>query len=117
MKIALPSRDGLIDDHFGHCEYFTIISVDAGKIVEEERLDPPVGCGCKSDVVPTMAAMGVKVLLAGNMGQGAVIMLNSHGIEVIRGCSGIPREAVEKWLEGEVKDSGTECTSHEGCDH
>lgn len=25
MKIALPSRQNLVDDHFGHCEYFTVI--------------------------------------------------------------------------------------------
>ena len=24
MKIAVPTRDGHIDDHFGHCAYYTI---------------------------------------------------------------------------------------------
>jgi predicted Fe-Mo cluster-binding NifX family protein len=28
MKIALPSRGNLVDSHFGHCEYFTIFTVD-----------------------------------------------------------------------------------------
>ena len=89
MKIALPSRDNQVDGHFGHCEYFTIYSVDENKkIVSEERLDPPVGCGCKSKVVSILSEMGVSVMLAGNMGSGAVNVLNSHGIEVFRGCSG-----------------------------
>ncbi len=115
MKIALPSRDGLIDGHFGHCEYFTIITIEDGKISNEEKLDPPEGCGCKSNVVPTMAQMGVNVMLAGNMGGGAVNMLNSHGIEVFRGLSGKPKDAVDKWLTGQIKDSGTSCSDHEGC--
>ena len=117
MKIALPSRNGIIDGHFGHCEYFTIITVDDGKITEEKRLDPPQGCGCKSDIVPVMAQMGVKVLLAGNMGMGAVNMLNSHGIEVVRGCAGTPVDAAKKWLDGQLEDSGQGCTAHGDCSH
>lgn len=31
MKIALPSRHNNIDDHFGHCEYFTVYTVDTSK--------------------------------------------------------------------------------------
>ena len=30
-KIALPTRNGLIDDHFGHCEFYTIFIVDEEK--------------------------------------------------------------------------------------
>ncbi|RPJ16200.1 MAG: dinitrogenase iron-molybdenum cofactor biosynthesis protein, partial [Desulfobacteraceae bacterium] len=28
MKIALPSKNNRIDDHFGHCEYFTVFTVN-----------------------------------------------------------------------------------------
>ena len=116
MKIALPSNGNHIDDHFGHCEYFTVFSVDdSHKIVSEERIDPPAGCGCKSNVVSTLAEMGVKVMLAGNMGNGAVNVLNDNGIEVYRGCAGELREVVEAWLNGKVRDSGVGCNAHEGC--
>lgn len=27
MKIAIPTRDNVIDNHFGHCEYYTILTV------------------------------------------------------------------------------------------
>ena len=44
MKIALPARDNQVDGHFGHCDYFTVFSVDANnKIISEERVDPPAG--------------------------------------------------------------------------
>lgn len=116
MKIALPSRDNQVDGHFGHCEYFTIYSVDENKkIVSEERLDPPAGCGCKSNIVSTLSEMGVSVMLAGNMGGGAVNVLNSHGIEVFRGCTGKLREVAESWLAGKVNDSGVGCEDHGGC--
>ena len=28
-KIALPTRNGAVDDHFGHCECYTIFTLDA----------------------------------------------------------------------------------------
>ena len=116
MKIALPSRGNQVDGHFGHCEYFTVFSVDENKhIVSEERVDPPAGCGCKSNIVSILSEMGVSVMLAGNMGGGAVNVLNSHGIEVYRGCSGELRTVAESWLAGNINDSGAGCNSHEGC--
>jgi predicted Fe-Mo cluster-binding NifX family protein len=118
MKIAIPSRDNQIDGHFGHCEYFTVFSVDENnRIISEERLDPPAGCGCKSSIVTTLADMGVKVMLAGNMGGGAVNVLNSHGIEVYRGCSGDLKQVAEAWLAGQINDSGIGCKEHGSCDN
>ena len=50
MKIALPTRDGRIDDHFGHCHHYTIYTIDAKQIVNTEELPSPEGCGCKSGI-------------------------------------------------------------------
>ena len=116
MKIALPSRGNQVDGHFGHCEYFTVFSVDDNnKILAEERVDPPAGCGCKSNIVSILSEMGVSVMLAGNMGNGAVSVLNSHGIKVYRGCSGDIREVAQSWLDGKISDSGMGCNAHDGC--
>jgi predicted Fe-Mo cluster-binding NifX family protein len=114
MKIALPSNQNQIDEHFGHCEYFTVFTVDdQKKILLEEKITPPAGCGCKSDIAFTLAQMGVKLMIAGNMGQGAVNVLNNQGINVLRGCSGDVKEVVESWLAGKLNDSGIGCAQHE----
>jgi len=118
MKIALPSRQNLIDDHFGHCEYFTVFTVDknAGEIVGQETIASPVGCGCKSNIAQTLSEIGVKLMLAGNMGDGAVQVLNNSGIEVVRGCSGDIKAVALAWLAGSLVDSGDSCHEHEhGC--
>lgn len=113
MKIALPSYQNQIDEHFGHCEYFTVYTVDGqNKIVAEEIIGSPAGCGCKSNIVQTLAEKGVKLMLAGNMGQGAVNVLNSHGIDVLRGCSGNVKTVTESWLAGNLVDSGISCAQH-----
>jgi len=114
MKIALPSNERTVDGHFGHCQCFTIFTVDdKNRIVSEEKLTPPPGCGCKSNIIPQLAGMGVSIMLAGNMGSRAVSVLSSAGIKVIRGCVGDVREVVEAWLAGKIDDSGIGCQPHD----
>lgn len=114
MKVAIPSRDGRVDDHFGHCDYFSIFAInDAGEVVAEELLKSPKGCGCKSGVAVELAKKGVKVMLAGNMGEGAKNVLEGNGIQVIRGCSGEVKEVLGSWLAGTLKDAGIVCHHHE----
>jgi len=113
VKIALPSVNDMVDGHFGHCESFTVFTIDENKrVVQEERIMPPPGCGCKSNIVEQLSAMGVSVMLAGNMGQGAVNVLQGHGISVVRGCQGPLKAVVEAWLAGQVEDSGLGCSAH-----
>lgn len=109
MKIALPSRDGRIDDHFGHCAYYTLYTIEGGKITAEETMASPEGCGCKSNIAPELAQAGVLVLLGGSMGEDAKNVLNANGIEVVRGCSGETRAVTEAWLRGEIKDNQIAC--------
>ncbi len=114
MKIAIPTKDNKVDDHFGHCEHFTIYTAgDNQRIVSEESYTPGPGCGCKSGLAGILRQMGVTVLLAGGIGQGAINVLNQHGIEVVRGCSEEARKLAEAYLKGELADSGESCSHHE----
>ena len=116
IKVAIPTRNGQVDDHFGHCEYYTIYTLDSGKVLNEETFNAPAGCGCKSNIAPILAEKGVKIMLAGNMGMGALNVLNNSGIEVIRGCSGNVKSVINLYLEGNISDNGVGCHSHEqGC--
>ena len=88
-KIGIPTRDNVVDDHFGHCDHYTVFSVDDQKnLISSERLDSPQGCGCKSNIAFVMQEMGITIMLAGNMGMGAFNKLTMHGISVVRGCHG-----------------------------
>ncbi len=118
-KVAVPTKAGMVDEHFGHCEYFTVYSIRDGKVVSEGRVDSPNGCGCKTDIASVLAKDGVTLMLAGNMGEGAVRVLKANGIEVVRGASGQARAVVDAWLAGSVTDSGVGCSAHEGhdCSH
>ncbi len=120
MKIAIPTRDSVVDNHFGHCEMYTVITADDdSKIIKTEILPSPQGCGCKSNIAETFQNIGVKVMLAGGIGEGAINVLNRHGIEVVRGCTGNVTLLAENYLKGTLVDSGETCEHHHnhGEDH
>ena len=116
-KIAVPTREEQIDDHFGHCDHYTIYTIRNKEIIDKSTLPSPQGCGCKSGIAIDLATMGVTVMLAGNMGEGAKNKLNTSGITVIRGCSGAIDTVVTEYLCGKISDSGNTCSHHECGEH
>ena len=117
MKIAVPTRDGHVDDHFGHCGHYTIYTIENKQILSRENLPSPQGCGCKSGIAADLQQMGVEVMLAGNMGEGALNKLAAHGIKVIRGCKGDIETVIRSYLTGFILDSGISCSHHECGEH
>jgi len=112
MKIAVPSRNGLVDEHFGHCKEFLVYRYENGTLIDEATIASPQGCGCKTGISAELARAGVSHLVAGNMGEGAVRVLSSHGIKVVRGANGEARAAAQAFAQGTLKDSGTGCAEH-----
>lgn len=121
MKIAVPTRNNEVDNHFGHCESYTIYDINENKeMIGSESLPSPQGCGCKSNIASVLQEKGVAIMLAGNMGRGALNILNNHGINVYRGCSGDTEQLVKSFLAGKISDSGEQCHAHEEghvCNH
>lgn len=112
-KIAIPTKNKVVDNHFGHCEYYTIFTINTSNtIVDEEFYVAPKGCGCKSNVSTVLKEKGVTTLLAGNMGQGAVNKIESAEIQVVRGCTGNVKTVAESFLNGFIIDSGLLCNHH-----
>ena len=112
MKIAVPTVGDQIDQHFGHCEKYSVFTIADNAIQTLEYMDSPAGCGCKSNMAGVLAQSGVKILIAGGIGNGAVNVLANNGIKTIKGASGTVRTAVELFLQGKLVDSGDICQSH-----
>lgn len=112
MKVAVPMAGGLLCMHFGHCERFMIFDVEKEnvKIVSHEELIPPPH---EPGLLPRwLAEKGVKLVIAGGMGQRARDIFGSCGIDVITGASAEnPENVVMKWLEGTLE------TGDNACDH
>lgn len=118
MIIAIPTKDKRIDNHFGHCDSFTLIEVDDSKsIINKNELASEPVCGCKSNLADELAQKGVNILLAGGIGDGAIKKLKSHQIDVIAGFSGTIEEVIKNWKLGNYSKEFKICTEHHSCSH
>ena len=111
MKIAVASMGNVVAGHFGHCENFNIFDVENNAIVKHESIANP---GHKPGFLPNfLGDIGVNVIIAGGMGEGAVNIFNARNIEVIMGATGVAQEAVERYIRGELKSTGSICHEHQ----
>lgn len=111
MKIATASEGKMVTEHFGHCEGFNIFDTENGKIISSEFVLNP---GHRPGFLPVfLAEKGVKVIISGGMGQGAIDIFNENGVEVITGASGVAEDVVNSYLQGNLKSTGSVCNKHE----
>lgn len=90
IKIAIPLAEGLLCNHFGHCEQFALIELQGENIVRRERITPPPH---EPGLLPRwLGEKGVSVIIAGGMGQRALQLFNERGIRVITGAPQLPPE-------------------------
>lgn len=109
-KFAIPTLNGQLTAHFGHCEKFAIVDVEDNKVVNEELITPPVH---QPGVYPKyLADQGVHVIIAGGMGQKAQDLFAMNNIEVHMGVQdGSPKDLVMNYLNNELQ------TGQNLCDH
>ncbi|MFZ5942285.1 MAG: NifB/NifX family molybdenum-iron cluster-binding protein [Bacteroidota bacterium] len=106
MKIAVPTRANAVDDHFGYCLYFTIFTAESGKIIEETVFETISSPGHRTEADEALSALGVNVLLAGEVNEYCRSRLASSGIKVIMGCQGDVREVTRNYLAGSHVPAG-----------
>ncbi|MUU78447.1 NifB/NifX family molybdenum-iron cluster-binding protein [Winogradskyella endarachnes] len=111
-RIAIPiTRDNKIEHHFGHSKFYEIYTFsNANEIIDLKLVESNKGCSCQSNIINELVDEGVKMMLSGNIGEGAVNKLNDAGISVIRGCTGKSSDVILKYVEGEITDNGINCT-------
>ncbi len=110
MKIAIPTAEGLLCAHFGHCQQFTILEVDSEekKIIKSEALTPPPH---EPGVFPSwLGQLGCNLIIAGGMGGRAIDLFQQNGIQVVVGAkSKNPEEIVLAYLNGELMTGSNLC--------
>lgn len=110
MKVAVPTENGIVHPHFGHCPTFTIIEVDpeTRTVSSVEALTPPPH---ERGVIPAwLSQLGCTHILAGGMGQRAAALFEQSGVQVLSGVPSIAAEdAVKAWLNGELTSGANPC--------
>ncbi len=114
MKIVVAAMGTTVAGHFGHCENFIFFDTADGAITSVETVPNP---GHRPGFLPNfLADRGAKVIISGGMGGGAVEIFNERDVEVIIGVQGEARDAVERYLKGELVSTGSICHEHEHAD-
>ncbi|MBN1185249.1 MAG: NifB/NifX family molybdenum-iron cluster-binding protein [Bacteroidales bacterium] len=110
-KIAVPVDDNnVLDAHFGHCRYFSLLNVENNMIVLEEKVVPPPH---EPGLLPKwLAEKGVTDIIAGGMGQRAIEIFNQNGVNAFVGA---PRLTAKELAEGFINNT-LEFTANY-CDH
>jgi len=112
MRIAIPTANGLLCMHFGHCETFALLDVDEvrGVIKESNMVEPPPH---EPGLLPKwLKEKGANVVIAGGMGMHAQNLFAQSGIKVVVGAQeGSPESLVKNYL------AGTLATGPNACDH
>lgn len=112
MKIAVPTAQGKLSMHFGHCEKFTLIDIDENgkKIENTTAVDAPPH---EPGLLPKwLGEKKVNLIIAGGMGQRAQGLFMQQNIEVLVGApSDTPENLVKMYMAGELV-CGTNACDH-----
>ena len=89
VLVAVPSTnpgglDAPVSAHFGHCDLYTLVEIDADGVKSVTTMDnPPHQEGGCLAPVQLLADRGVKKLLAGGMGRRPLMGFQQVGIDVL----------------------------------
>ncbi|HOW25540.1 MAG TPA: NifB/NifX family molybdenum-iron cluster-binding protein [Bacteroidales bacterium] len=120
-RIAIPLENGVLCPHFGHCQAFAIVNVENNKITEVREVTPP-------EHIPGLyprwiAQFGVTDVIAGGMGQQAIMLFNQHQINAFVGAPIKPAvDLVNDFLANKLSLSANYCDhdhphEHGKCGH
>ncbi len=115
MKFAIPTANGKLCQHFGHCEMFTFVEVneETKEIIATEKIIPPPHQ--PGILPPWVAEQGAGIILTGGMGNRAQQLFVQQGVKVIAGCpSKSPEKIVIDYLNG-ILETGVNSCTHNHC--
>lgn len=112
VRIAIPTSDGSLDQHFGHCARFALIDVNPATREIMATIEVPAPEHQPGLLPPWLKERNVNLVIAGGMGSRAKALFQDVSIEVITGA---PQEntltVVRQYLDGSL------VTRPNSCDH
>ncbi|EKE03635.1 MAG: hypothetical protein ACD_20C00174G0009 [uncultured bacterium] len=117
MRFAIPTANGKLCTHFGHCEVFTFIDVDPDSniIIAKETITPPEHQ--PGILPPWIAEQGASIIIAGGMGERARVMFEEYNIKVVVGAQADePEQLVKNYLNNNLL-TGINTCDHGECAH
>ncbi|WP_159517846.1 NifB/NifX family molybdenum-iron cluster-binding protein [Sunxiuqinia indica] len=109
-KIAIPTENGVLSTHFGHCKHFTLIEVKNDSIGNETVVEAPPH---EPGLLPKwLAERGVTEIISGGIGQKAVNLFKSNNIIIHAGAPNKPANELVRDLIDNRLMTGTNACDH-----
>jgi predicted Fe-Mo cluster-binding NifX family protein len=106
MKICVTagasSLDAPVDPRFGRCQFFVIVDIDSMDVNSVANTYAGESSGVGIQAAQTIARLGAKALITGNIGPNALQTLTSANIDVYQLQGVTVRDAVDKFKRGEL---------------
>jgi ATP-binding protein involved in chromosome partitioning len=113
VRIAIPMSGDLLEQHFGYCEKFVLLDVDAGtkKICSTTEVEAPEH---QPGLLPRwLKERDVTLIIAGGMGSHARSLCEQLSIQVVAGASADPPMLLaQHYLDGTLATSDHACSHH-----
>jgi predicted Fe-Mo cluster-binding NifX family protein len=107
IAVSAESKSGLesvVSPHFGRCPHFVLVNLDGDQVGEVHEVDNPFYGNHEPGQVPGfISSLWANVMLTGGMGGRAIEFFQQYGIEGVTGAYGTVRQAVERYLGGELR--------------
>ncbi len=112
MKVAIPTEDGKVCEHFGRSPEFTIFTVKHKKITKKEVIENP---GHRTGFLPKFFhELGVNIIITGGAGWRAQEFFSQYDIEFIVGISGSVNKVIEDYINGNLSTGKNLCSPSSG---
>jgi len=108
MRIAISIEtnnelESVCAHHFGRCPFFAIVDLEGRDVKTVQVIENPFYGGHQPGQVPGFInEQKANVMLSGGMGGRAIEFFQQFGIEAATGADGTVRQALEKYLGGEL---------------
>ena len=113
MRIAIPFYMDKVFQHFGHAPRFKIYEIENRQVLMEMVVE--VEEQGHAAVADLLRSMDVRVVICGNIGEGAMRALRDAGIMFYGGVTGDADAAITALIQGGLQyDPNIKCTAHEG---
>ncbi len=110
MKVAVPTENGVLCPHFGHCSEFAIIDIDQSAKTIEQITTLPAPVHQPGMLPGWLAQQGIKMVIAGGMGQKAIALFAAANITVHTGAPAqTPKDLVLDYLDGKLQLNDNTC--------
>jgi predicted Fe-Mo cluster-binding NifX family protein len=107
MKIAIPTENGYVCQHFGRSPQYTIVDIEDNKEIKRELIENP---GHEVGVIPEfLNKIGINCIICSGIGSRAQEIFAKYNIETIMGAEGKIDDIIKDFISGKIESKGSAC--------